>query len=133
MTNKNNFPEYTPNPVFNGLPEYLKDPQHYDKIMRSLLETLATTCSHGDPSEMAKCHKCTQNMLERRALMNKLGFKSSAQFMAWRKVMETILGRTKKPEKTNKYNKKVTENGYEMLDEVEISKLELPEDEQKGN
>lgn len=126
--NKQKYPQYTPNPMFNGLPEYLKDPNNFDKIQKMLLETLATGCSHSEPSEWSACKKCTDNMIERRLLMQKLGFISIQQYMAWRKVMETILGRVKPKVKTNKYNKKVSKDGYEMLSEEEISKLEMPDE-----
>lgn len=77
------------NPL-DGLPEYLKDPKNYEKIQRSLLETLSCGKIHSDPSQSLTCSKCTENMMERRRLMEKFGFKDAAQYMAWRKTHEEI-------------------------------------------
>ena len=71
----------------------LKDPANFERIQRSIIETLQTTCSHNDVMEWAECPKCTDKMKERRALLKKLGFKNAGQYMAWRKVHEEIQAR----------------------------------------
>lgn len=78
------------NPYFDNLPEYTKDPKNFKKIQRALLETLACGRIHSEPSEVFHCKKCNENVMERRKLMAKFGFKDAAQYMAWRKVHETI-------------------------------------------
>lgn len=86
-------PKYTPNRFLKDLPEHLKDPKNFEKIQKALLETIRScTKSHSEPADIPKCPKCTDGMLERRLLMKRLGFKSSAQYMAWRKV-HTIIDR----------------------------------------
>lgn len=77
-------------PLLADLPEYTKNPGNYMKIQRMLLETLACGTTHSDLHETALCPKCTDNMKERRKLMKKFGFTSSAQYMAWRAVMHKI-------------------------------------------
>ena len=77
-------------PMLDSLPDYVKDPRNFMKIQRALIETLACATSHSDPMEMAHCAKCSENMLERRELMKKFGFKSPAQYMAWRRAHEFI-------------------------------------------
>jgi hypothetical protein len=89
-------PKYTPNPIFAGLPKILKDPDSYYKVQKALIETLACPTTHSDPAEMQKCSTCTENMVDRRKLMHKLGFSSLHQYMEWRKVMELMLGISKK-------------------------------------
>lgn len=86
--------------ILDGLPEYVKHPKNYMKIQKALLETLSCGKSHGDPSEMIHCKKCAVNMVERRRLMKRFGFTSSAQYMAWRKTHEEI----KKHMPLDKYN-----------------------------
>lgn len=101
------FPSQTKkNPIFEGLPEYLKDPANYKKIKKQLLNELSSTHSHGEMVEWAACPSCQRKFTERGVVIRKLGFTSSAQYMAWDKVMKTIvdaekLGRIIYP----KYNK----------------------------
>lgn len=92
--------EYKPNSILDGLPAYLKEPKNYVKIEKSIIETLSCGKVHSDPIEMQNCAKCKVNMLERRALIEKLGFRSIAQFYAWRKVHQEI----KKRVPLDKYN-----------------------------
>lgn len=79
--------------VLDGLPAYLKDPKNYEPVQRKLLETLSCGKLHSDIVDIVECKKCTENMQERKALMKKLGFKSAAQYMAWRKTHEEIKNR----------------------------------------
>lgn len=74
----------------DGMPDSLKDPRNYMKIQRALLETLACGKSHSDLLAMSECKKCQENMLMRRALLKKLGFKHPAMYMAWKKTHEYI-------------------------------------------
>lgn len=76
--------------IFDGLPEFLKHPKNYKPIEKALLETLNCPKSHSDPLEMTQCKRCTENMLKRRQLMTKLGFKSPAQYMKWKETHEKI-------------------------------------------
>lgn len=77
------------NPL-DGLPEYLKKPESYEKVQMALLDTLACGKTHSDPLQMMECKKCAENMLVRRQLMKKLGFSGVEQYMAWRKTHEEI-------------------------------------------
>lgn len=88
------FPDHKQVPVLAGLPQHLKDPEIYPKIQKALLETLASSHSHGDMLEWSNCVPCQAKMHEHAELMRKLGFASGAQYMAWRKVHETITRRS---------------------------------------
>ena len=89
-------PKYTPNRHLVGLPEHLKDPKNFKKIQKALIETVRSCVKlHSEPADIPKCTKCTEGMLERRLLLKRLGFKSSAQYMAWRRVHTTIETRIK--------------------------------------
>lgn len=80
-------------PLIASLPAHLKDPANFEKIMKAIHNTISTTCNHAEIVEWGECKKCTKKMMERRLLLRKLGFKNAAQFMAWRKVHETIKAR----------------------------------------
>lgn len=87
------FPAFKKAHPLDGLPEYLKDPKNYHKIQKELLETMVCNKSHGEITDVFNCPKCTENMIVRRELMKKLGFKSPAQYMAWKKVHEEVKAR----------------------------------------
>lgn len=74
----------------DSLPDYVKDPKNYQKIEKALLETMVCPKSHSDPIEMTKCKKCTENMLARRQLLKKLGFKHPSVYLAWKKTHTEI-------------------------------------------
>jgi predicted RNA-binding Zn-ribbon protein involved in translation (DUF1610 family) len=87
------------NPL-DGLPEYLKDPKNYMKVQKALLDTMRCPKAHGEVTDVFKCPKCTENMLVRKELMRKFGFKSPNQYMAWKKTHEDI----KRSVPLDKYN-----------------------------
>lgn len=80
------------NPL-DGLPAWLKEAKHFMPVQKALLETMSCGKSHSDPSEMFDCQKCSENVVIRRELMKKFGFRSSAQYMAWKKTHEDIKNR----------------------------------------
>lgn len=88
---KQQFPKFRRNPIFAGLPDYVKDPKNYNKIQKALLDTIACSKTHSDPSKMFDCLTCQRNTQERRALMAKMGFKNVGQYYAWKKVMHYML------------------------------------------
>ena len=85
------FSKYTQNPLIASLPAHLKDPKNFKKIQKAIINT-TRVCrkSHADVLEMANCLTCTHAMLERRALLKRLGFRNAKQYMAWRKIHEEI-------------------------------------------
>lgn len=87
---KPNIIPFKPNPLFLGMPDYLKDSANYEKIQKTIIEAGATKHSHGDLETFAACVPCQVKQHERAETMRKLGFRSGAQYMAWRKVMEMI-------------------------------------------
>lgn len=84
------FPKFNKANILDGLPDYVKDPANYMTIQKALLNTLSCGKSHSDPVKMAECKKCTENMLVRRQLLKRFGFKNSAQYMRWRRTHESI-------------------------------------------
>ena len=78
------------NPIFKGLPSRLKDPTNYKKTERDLADTLKTEHKHKKPSEWMKCTDCQKQLLDKRKLMKRIGFKNISQYLEWRKVMEIM-------------------------------------------
>lgn len=76
--------------LLKDLPDFLKNPANYEDVQKKILNTILTSCNHSEMIDFAKCKKCTKKMLERRKLLKELGFKNAAQYMAWRRVHETI-------------------------------------------
>lgn len=95
--NKDTFPKYKPNPLFIGMPAYLKDPNNYVKIQKELLDALATTHSHSDVKKWSECFNCQIRVKTHRELMLKLGFKNGKQYMGWKKIMDIIINKKRIP------------------------------------
>ena len=90
----------TVHPIVASLPPHLKDPANYEKIQRLLIESLAGKCSHGEISEWAVCVDCQRRFAARSGVLKRLGFRNAKQYMAWKKIHETIKARVPFP----KYN-----------------------------
>lgn len=93
-------------PLLASLPSRLKDPANYEKIQRALLDALATPHSHSDLLAWGACPKCAPKLREHAELQYRLGFRSPAQYMAWKKVMHIMTGMMKERESLRKYNSK---------------------------
>lgn len=94
---KNLKKKYPHDPLTVHLPDWVKDPENYNKIETALLETLICNKGHSDPSEMSKCVRCTQNMAERRELMKRFGFQNVGQYLQWKKTMNVMMHELRDP------------------------------------
>lgn len=99
--NPQTFKKAQPHPLLASLPSYLKDYGNFEKVMKAILDAGATKHSHAEVVDWAGCKHCQGKQADRLRMMRALGFQNAAQFMAWRKVMETITKRITLP----KYNK----------------------------
>lgn len=90
-------PIYTPNPLLAELPDYLKDPANFKKIQRALLDTLATSHSHSEVIDFTKCFHCQVKVQDLAEMKNKLGFRSAAQYLEWKKTHELIITKRRVP------------------------------------
>ena len=77
-------------PIVASLPKHLKDPANFEKIQKLVIKSLQGKCSHAEVVEWAQCGDCQARFQQRRGLLKKLGFKNSAQYMAWKKIHTTI-------------------------------------------
>ncbi len=87
------FPKAKLHPILASLPEYLKDPANFDKIQRAILDAGATKHSHGEVVDWAGCTYCQGKEWDRKEMIQRLGFTSGAQYMAWKKIHTTIKDR----------------------------------------
>jgi len=99
---KDTFPQYKPHSLVADMPEHLKDYRNYNKIQKALLETLASSHSHSEVEDWAKCVKCQEKVTNHKLMMKKLGFTGPAQYKAWQKIHQTIQDSDKT--KMDKYN-----------------------------
>lgn len=90
--------------VFLGMPNYLKEPKNYAKIMKAIYEAGNSKCSHSEIFEYSICKKCEQSRRNRVTMMRKLGFRDGQQYLSWRRVMENLL--TYHRDELEKYNSK---------------------------
>ena len=79
-----------PSPIFRGMPAWLKDPKNYDKVQEIIIESFAGKHSHGEVVEWAACPDCQRRFMNRADTLQKLGFTSPAQYMAWKQVMHQM-------------------------------------------
>lgn len=92
MTEPNILPKQSKlHPLLEMLPEHLKDTRNYFKIKEEIYKTIATNCGHDSIAKMAECEKCSANMMKRRLLLKKLGFKNPPQYHAWQKIHDEII------------------------------------------
>ncbi len=82
-----------PDPVFAGLPEYLKDPKNYDKTEGIIKKLTETKHKHKTVSSYVKCKDCQAQYEERKKMMKEIGFSGAAQYMAWKKIMDIIINK----------------------------------------
>lgn len=98
----NKLPKITP--MLAELPAHLKDHANFQRIRIALLDAQSTGHSHGTAGEWGQCPHCMSKRLEYKELLSKLGFKSPAQYQAWKKVHDTIDGRITGSAPLKKYN-----------------------------
>ena len=91
-------------PLLQMLPAHLKDHNNYHKIQKLILDAGASKHSHSDILAWSECSECQARDQSRVSAIRKLGFKNAAQYMAWKKVMDTIMGIVTKRDPLQKYN-----------------------------
>lgn len=104
MSETKKFPNYKKLNPLGHLPKFTKDPKNFDTIQKALYETVGCPKGHSEPAQMFDCKACQQKTLERRSLMKKFGFRSAAEYMQWRKIMEVVQKRVH----LAKYNESTT-------------------------
>lgn len=79
-----------PNPLFEGLPERLKDIEAYHKLENKLAEVVKTNHKHKTVREYVTCAWCNKKREMRTEVIKSEGFTSMNQYMEWKKIMQII-------------------------------------------
>lgn len=77
-------------PIFDGLPEALKDKNSYAGIERQIALVMYSDHKHASVKGFVRCKRCSAKIRQRRELLISLGFKGYEQYLQWRRVMEII-------------------------------------------
>ena len=80
-------------PLLASLPKHLKNPANYDKIQKTIIDSLQGKCSHAEVVDWGKCTDCQARFENKQELLKKLGFTHPAQYMMWKKTHEGIKAR----------------------------------------
>lgn len=90
MTDIPDLPKSLPNPLLDSLPDYLKDHANFDRIQKEILNAGASPHSHGEVLDWKACKKCQVANWNRKEFMQRIGFRTGAQYMEWKKVHNAI-------------------------------------------
>ena len=77
-------PKYK-NPLQN-LPKHLQEQENYKPIQKKLIGILQSTHSHAEIMDWFVCFPCMQRYQKYKEEKQKLGFRSTGQFMKWEKA-----------------------------------------------
>lgn len=88
-------PKYKPSPIFDGLPDHVKDPKNYIKIEKKLFKAIKSTHNHEEVVDWAECKRCQKKFIKRRQMMKEYGFTSHQQYLMWKKIMDIIVNKKK--------------------------------------
>ena len=78
------------NPLLDGLPDKVKDPKNFEKIVDSIASTMASDHKHRTIKAFLACKRCQAKVEKRKAKMKEWGFRDYVQYQEWRKVMYYI-------------------------------------------
>ncbi len=77
-------------PVFEGLPDELKDIKKYKQIEKKLQLIMVSDHKHTKVSSFVGCKRCLAKMKKKSAAIRDYGFKDYQQYAIWKKVMIII-------------------------------------------
>lgn len=80
-----------PHPVFLSLPEELKDQACYAGIEERVAKAMFSDHKHKTIKAFVACKRCSEKLTRRRALLTEIGFKSTEQYLEWKRVMDIII------------------------------------------
>lgn len=83
-------PKLKTNPIFDGLPEALKDPKCFKDIETKLRTLLISDHKHSTVKSYNGCKRCKAKFDKRQAYMKEVGFKDIRQYSEWKRIMSII-------------------------------------------
>ena len=81
-------------PLFDDLPEELKDSARYVEIERRLAQAVYSDHSHKSVKQYVTCKRCRPKMDQQRALKKEIGFTSQEQYLQWKRIMSIIIAQS---------------------------------------
>jgi len=81
------------NPVFEGLPDEVKDPKNFKEIEKKLANTMVSDHKHATIKAFIKCKRCQIKVKKKADMIKELGFKDFAQYQDWKKIISIIINK----------------------------------------
>lgn len=81
-----------PNPIFNTLPERLKDSSTYAPIETRVNKAMFSDHQHKTVKGMVGCKRCIAKLNRKQAILREEGFTSFSQYLEWKRVCSIIIG-----------------------------------------
>lgn len=82
------------NPLFDDLPEALKDSACYVDIERRLNQAVFSDHPHKTMKGYARCKRCTAGRERQAAIKKEVGFTSQDQYLEWKRIMSIIISQS---------------------------------------
>lgn len=80
-------------PIFDGLPEELKEPGKLEEINAKLNAAMFADHKHATVKGFVRCKRCREKLDKRRQLLTELGFTSYEQYLEWKRVLGAIISK----------------------------------------
>lgn len=77
-------------PLFKGFPADMKTVEMYDKVEKALAKCMFSDHKHDNIKQFANCKRCGAKRERRKSLIKEFGFKSTEQYLQWKKIMTII-------------------------------------------
>jgi len=88
-----NLHELPTHPIFNNLPEKLKDSACYAEVETRLRNVMFSDHKHATVKGMVRCKRCRDKLQKRQQMMKEEGFESFQQYLEWKKIMNIIIAK----------------------------------------
>ena len=80
------------NPLFEGMPDGLKDTSRYAAIEKQLRDIMYSDhAPHKTVKGFVACKRCVAKLKRRQEVLKELGFASYPQYLGWKKIMSIII------------------------------------------
>lgn len=83
--------ELSPHPLFESLPESLKDVKEFVATENRLAKMVYSDHTHKTIKAYVRCKSCKEKFNKKKEAIKALGFETTEQYLLWRKVMGIIL------------------------------------------
>jgi hypothetical protein len=81
------------NPIFEGLPDKLKDPKNFIETEQKIVNTMVSDHRHKTIKQFIKCKRCQAKVKKKAEMIRDLGFKSFEQYQNWKRIMGIMINK----------------------------------------